>query len=155
VFDNEDHGKLPQHREVQRFVERTLTHRTVTHVAHADATSLLVFLSKRDSGAKGNLATDDTVSTKEIVLLVKDVHGATLAFGDARCLAEKFGHNKFRVRPQRQRVRVVAIGGDPLIVFGQGRHCAGGASFLTYVQVAEATDLLLSVQLPGLLLESP
>src|SRR5690606_11032831 len=98
VFDHEDHGQLPEHREVKRFVEGTLAHGAIAHVANAKGARLLIFFSKRNPRAKRDLTTNDAVSAKEVVLLVEDVHGASLALGYARCFSEKFGHNQFRVR---------------------------------------------------------
>src|SRR5690606_31767754 len=149
VFDNEYYGEFPEHCKVHGFVECALPHSAVAHVANAECAGLPVFFGERDSGTERDLSPYDSVATKEIVFLIKYVHGTALALGDPRRFAIEFGHDELRVCAQRHRMRVVAIGGYPLVVLLQRGSRAGRAGFLADIQVAEAADFLLSVQLTG------
>ena len=69
--------------------------------------------------------------------------------------AEKFGHAGVGARSARQRVGVIAISGDEVIVGPRGRDRAGDDRFLADVKMTEAADLLRLILLARALLKTP
>ena len=99
---------------------------------------------------------DDGVAAHHEALLVEIMHGAAETLRAARRLAEKLGHAGIRARAARQRVPVVAVGGDQVIVGPRGRHGTGDDRFLADVEVAETADAVPTlVLLGGAFLETP
>jgi hypothetical protein len=61
-------------------VKSTLTNRSITHIGHAKIFGLIIFFRESETSTQWNLCTNNTMSAKEIVLFIKDVHGATFSF---------------------------------------------------------------------------
>ena len=89
---------------------------------------------------------DDAVPAVEVVLDIEEVHRAALAFDKAGALAEELGHHLVHARPQKERVGMVAIGGDDGITRFLHRliEQAGCDRFLADVGVQVSADLALA-----------
>src|SRR5690606_6439089 len=135
-------------------VERTRVHHRFTHVAQANLVATAVLDCECNAGCERNMAAHDSMSAKEVDLLVEQVHGATLAAHYSILAAEQLGHDTARAHAPCESRTVIAVGGDHVVVRPQ--HCkrAGGYSFLPVIQVAETTDLAQCVRLGRALLEA-
>src|SRR5690606_37926172 len=154
VLDEIHHGQLPQAGHVQRLVERTRVHHRFTHVAQANLVATAVLDYECNAGCERNMAAHDSMSAKEVDLLVEQVPGATVAAHYSILAAEQLGHDTARAHAPCESRTVIAVGGDHVVVRPQ--HCkrAGGYSFLPVIQVAETTDLAQCVRLGRALLEA-
>ncbi len=147
IFDHEDAGEFVDAAEVEGFVEGTLVDGTVAEVAECDAVFLTVLGSPAETGGQRNVATDNRVTTEEILFFVEEVHGAALAVGASGDFAVEFGEERGEFHAARDGVAVVAVGGDDVILGAGGGDGADGDGFLADVEVAESADLLLLVGL--------
>jgi hypothetical protein len=89
------------------------------------------------------------------MLFAEQVHRPPFAFGAARGFAVKFRHNGFGTEAAGKGMSVVAVGRDNGILRGDGGISPGHHGFLTYVQVAEAFDFLLTVKLGAFFFKAP
>jgi hypothetical protein len=141
VLDDVHDRQLPETGHVQRLVERTGVDHRLAHEADADLVAVAVLDRERDAGRERHVAADDAVTTKEVGLPVEEVHRAALAARAAIDATEELGHHGPRRDAARERLPVVPVGRDDVIVGTQHRQRAGADAFLADVQVAEAADL--------------
>ncbi len=87
------------------------------------------------------------------MLDVEDVHRAALALAVPGGLAEQLGHDHPRVGAAGQRVAVIAVGAELVVVRAERLGGADRDRLLADVEVAEAVDLALGVGLRCPLLE--
>ena len=69
--------------------------------------------------------------------------------------AEKLGHAGVGAGAASERMRVIAIGGDQVIIRPRRRDRAGHDRFLPDVKMTKAADLLRLILLTGAFLETP
>src|SRR5690606_40947241 len=81
IVDDESAGHLVQGRQIGRFVEGALSHRTVAEIGHTRTSIFTILVGKGDSHADGDVTTYDAVPAVEIELLLEVVHGAALTAG--------------------------------------------------------------------------
>ena len=105
-------------------------------------------------GRDRQVAAHDPVAAEVAARDVVEVHAAALAAADAGGLAAQLGHQRPRVGAARERVAVVAVGGDEVVVGPQQAHGADADRLLADVEVEEAADLALDVELRAALLEA-
>ena len=98
---------------------------------------------------------DDAVAAHQPVLHVEEVHGAALALHEARTLAVELGHYLVGIAAKKQRVRVVAVGGDDPVSLLEGLQKARGHGLLPDIDVEVAPDLTLPETPLARLLEGP
>ena len=98
---------------------------------------------------------DNGVPAVHVVFLVEVMHGTAEAAGAAGRFAEKLGHAGISGSSARQRMGMIAISGDQVVV--RPRRCdrADHDRFLPDVEMAEAADLLRLILLTGAFLETP
>ena len=82
------------------------------------------------------------------------MHRAALALGTPRRLAEKFCHALIHAHSHRQRVAVVAISRDDMVVGAHQRAGANSHAFLADVKMEKSTHFAALVGFKGGLLES-
>ena len=107
-----------------------------------------------DAGGQRNLSADDAVAAEEVLVGVEEVHRAALALRAAADLAEQLGHHLVGRSAHDERVAVVAVAREHVVVRSQRRERADGDRLLPDVEVAEAADLAERVSLGRLLLEA-
>jgi hypothetical protein len=82
------------------------------------------------------------------------VHRAALALRAAGVFAVILRHHLVHAHADGERVAVVAVGGDDVIVLAHDGHAANGDGFLADIEVEEAADLALLVASEAALLEA-
>ena len=98
---------------------------------------------------------DNGVSAVHVILAIEEVHRAAETARAAGFLAEQFGHAGIWACAARERMGVVAISGDDVIVVARGCDRAADDRFLANVKMAEAADLLGLILLTGAFFETP
>ena len=73
----------------------------------------------------------------------------------ARRFAEKFRHAGIGARAARQRVRMIAISRDDVVVRPRGRDSSNDDRFLSNIEMAKAADFLRLILLTRAFLETP
>src|SRR5690606_258915 len=81
ILDDANAGRLVQGRQIGRFVEGALSHRTVAEIGQTRTSIFTILVGKGDSHADGDVTTDDAVAAVEIELFLEVVHGAALTAG--------------------------------------------------------------------------
>jgi hypothetical protein len=154
VLDDVDDGQVPERAHVQRFVERALVDGAVPEEAEAD----LVRPAQPDpvAHARGQreVSAHDAVPAEVAGGHVVEVHRPALAAADPRELAAQLGEEQARIRAPGQRITVIAVVGDQVVVrahLADGAHADG---LLADVEVEEPADLALDVELGTALLEA-
>jgi hypothetical protein len=91
---------------------------------------------------------------KKTQLLVEHVHGATFALGTSILPAKQLSHHRVGCHAAHQRLPVIAIGGDDVVVLPERHDDAAGDGFLANIEVAKATNLANGIHLGTPLLEA-
>ena len=135
-------------------MERTLIDRGLAEVAERDLIRAAVLRREGDARRERDLTADDCVAAEEILVRVEEVHRAAFARRAAASLAEQLRHHLVWRSPHDERVAVVAVAREHVVVGAYGRDGADGDGLLPDVEVAEASDLAERVGFGGLLLEA-
>ena len=80
--------------------------------ADDDLIAAAILDREADAGGERNVAADDAVAAEEVRVGVEQVHRAALAARAAVLAAEQLGHDGARRHPARERLAVIAVGGD-------------------------------------------
>ena len=136
-------------------MELALDDGALAEEAAGDAVASGELVGQREPDGDREAAADDRVAAVEAALRVEEVHRAAPPAAAARRLAVHLGHERGRRQAARERVAVVAVGGDERVVRPERRHGPGRDRLLADVEVEEAADLAQAVQLGRLLLEAP
>ena len=154
VLDHVDDGKLPERGHVERLVEGAAVHRSLAEEAEAHLVAAAILHGEAHAGGERDVPAHDAVAAEEVDVAIEEVHGAALTLGAAVGAPEELRHYRSRRHAARQRLAVLPIGAQHVVVFAERRDGAHAHRFLTDVQVAEATDLSERVRLGGALLEA-
>ena len=119
-----------------------------------DLVAAAILDGEGDARGDRDVATDDAVAAEEVAALVEEVHRAALAAHAAVGAAEELGHDRAGGEAARERLPVVPVRGDHVVIGAKHREGAGGDRFLSDVEVAEAADLSERVGLGAALLEA-
>ena len=136
-------------------MERTDVGCRLAEVRQRHLVGAAILGGEREARTQWNLPADDAMSTHEVQRHVEQVHRAALALRASRRLAEQFRHDRSRCHAARQRLSVLAVGADYVVVGTKCGECANRHGFLPDIQVAEAADLSKRICLTSLLLEVP
>ncbi len=128
--------------------------RAVAEIGDANGAVIAILVRKSEAGAERDLRADDAVTAIELVLLREHVHGAALALGVPTTAAGQLGHHAAWIHVHGQHVAVITIGRDHLIALAHAELHARHNSFLTDVEMTEATDEAHAVKLAGLFFEA-
>lgn len=154
IFDDIDHGDLEEFGEVKRLMVGALVDRAITEVAEAAALLLEILEAVGQTQSQWCLTSDNAVATPEVFIWSEEVHGAALAFGAAGLFAEHFGHAFLHAHADGERVTVIAVRGDEVIILTRQGNGADGDGLLADVKVEETADLTALVVLERNLLEA-
>src|SRR5262245_27106247 len=109
VLTHEEHGKLPQHRKIEGFVEDTRTRGAVPKKNHAQALLASRLGSPRRSGCQRQIAAHDAGRTQHSVSGVNKVHGAAPAPAQAGLAANYFGEGSLHVSALGEHMTVASM----------------------------------------------
>ena len=154
VLDDVDDRQVPQRAHVQRLVERSLVDRAVAEEAQADLVGIAEADAVADAGGQRQVAAHDPVAAEVAAGHVVEVHAAALAAADARELPAQLGEQQAGVRSPREGVAVVAVIRDEVVIGPHHAHGPDADRFLADVEVEEAADPALDVELGAPLLEA-
>ena len=129
-------------------MELALVHGAVSEEDQDDSVLLLHLDAEAYADADGHLPADYGVSAHEVLLCVEQVHRAALAAARPGGPAAQLGHARLGVHTSGQRVAVVPVVSDDVVLRLKRADSANGHSFLAYVQVEEASYETLHVE-PG------
>ena len=132
-----------------------LVDRPIAQKAKAAAFQPFVFQTIGQSEAQGGLARDNSVSAPVILIRRKVVHRSALAPRASRGFAEQLRHAGVHVHADRQRVTMIPVGGDHVVIFSHQRNRPECNRLLANVEMQKTTHLPLVVIFQGRLLESP
>src|SRR6185295_12731979 len=155
VLDDVDDGQVPERAHVEGLVEGALLHRAVAEEAEADLVGLLEADPVAHARRHRQVAAHDAVAAEVAAGHVVEVHAAALAPADAGGAAAQLGHEGAHVGAARDGVPVVAVVRDDVVVVAQQAHGAHPHRLVADVEVQEAADLALDVELGAAFLEAP
>ena len=155
VLADEEHWQLPERGKIQRLVELPFRHGAIAEETRRHPLATGHRIGERESDRNRQPPADNRVASVEAGRGIEDVHRAAPPTAAALLLPVHLGHQPAGVDPARQRVAMLAIGGDDGVFCRQRTHATGGDSFLPDVEVQESPDLPRAVQLGTLLLEPP
>ena len=108
-----------------------------------------------DAGRERHVAADDAVAAEEVQCCVSNMCiEPPLPREQPSLPAEQLGHDGARRHAARERLAVIAVRRDDVVVGAKHRDRAGADRLLADVQVAEAADLAERVRLGAALLEA-
>ena len=120
-----------------------------------DLVAAAILDREADAGRERHVAADDAVAAEEVRGCVSNMCiEPPLPRAHAVDAAEQLGHHGARRHAARERLAVVAVRRDDVVVGAEQRERAGAHRFLSDVQVAEAADLAERVRLGAALLEA-
>ena len=123
-------------------------------VTQAHLVAALILDREADPRGEGHVAADDPMAAHEPLRRVEQVHRAALALRAAGGLAVQLGHRRLGGDAPGQRLPVLAVGADDVIVRAQRAERARRHGFLTDVEMAEPADLAERVRLRRLFFEA-
>ena len=134
-------------------MEGAVVHRGFAEIADRDLLRFPILGSEGEPGCERDVPSHDAVAAHEAAPGVEQVHRPALALGGTRGLAEQLGHDRARRHAASQRVPVLAVGADDVVVRSQRGDTAYRDRLLPDVEMAETADLAEAVGFAGLLLE--
>ena len=155
VFANENDRQLVERGQIERFVEGSLVDRPIAEEAKRDPVFTAVLRGEGHPGRERNVRRDDGVPAVHVIFAIEKMHRSAQPARAAGGFAEKLRHAGLGRSSARERVRVIAVGGDQIIIRPHRRDCADYDRFLADIEMAKATDLLRLILLTRALLETP
>ena len=129
-------------------------HRSLAEEAHTHLVPAAILDGEADAGRNRNVSTDDSMTAEEICLGVENVHGPALSTRAAGLAAEQLGHDGSRAHSARERLTVITVRGDYVVVGANHGHHAGRDCFLSDIEVAESADFSERIGFGAALLEA-
>src|SRR3989441_13180735 len=149
VLAAENRGEVVDGGHVEGLVEGADVDRRLPEVTEAHLVAALVLDGEPDPGPERDMPAHDPVPPHESLPDVEQMHRAALALRAPGGFAEQLGHHRAGGDAARQRLAVLAVGGDDVIVVAQRRERADRHRLLSDVEMAEPTDLAQRVRLRG------
>src|SRR5687768_13168648 len=97
-------------------MKRALVDGAITKEAKRDPVFLAIFRSESQPGPERDMGSDDGVAAIHVVFLVEIMHRAAESARAAGGLPEKLGHAGVGAGPASQRVGVIAVSGNQVII---------------------------------------
>src|SRR5207248_651368 len=142
VLANENDRQLVKRSQIERFVERTLVNRAIAKKTKRDAIFISIFAREGQSRGERDVRADDGMSAVHVVAAIEKMHGSAETARATGFLAEQLGHTRISARSARERMSVIAISGNDVVVTTRSGNRAADDCFLANVKMAEAADLL-------------
>ena len=115
----------------------------------------LALQRQRQTDGQGQTAGDDRVATPEAGGAVEQMHGPAVATRATLLLAIHLSHDRVHRHPAQQRMAMLAVGGDHIVLRLQVGHHPSGDRLLADVEVQKTADLAFAVELSAALLKPP
>ena len=141
VFAAKDDRELVHGSHVEGFVERADVHGRLTEEAQADLVASPVPDREAEPRRERDVPADDAVTAHEPLRRVEEVHRPALTLRAPRRLAEQLRHDRGGGDAPGERLPVLAIRADDVIVVAQRGERADRHGLLADVEMAEAADL--------------
>jgi hypothetical protein len=135
-------------------MEGALVYGRFTKEAERDLICALVFGSEGHARCQRNLAAHNRMPAKETEVRIEEVHRAAFATRTSGGLAIKLGHDGVRRHALGDRLAVLAVTRQYIVIRTQRRDRAHADSFLADIQVTEAADLPQAVRFGAFLFEA-
>src|SRR4051794_6305585 len=136
-------------------MKRALVDRAVAEKAKRNSILFSIFAGKREAAGQRNVSPDNGVTAVHVPWFVEVMHRAAKAAGHAGLFSEELGHASVGRCSTRQRVGVIAVSGDDVIVIAHSGNGADDDRFLPDVKMTETTNLLRLILLARAFLETP
>lgn len=143
----EEGGEVPELGHVEGLKDLALVAGAITVEDDAGVLSSLVLVGKGETSTDGDLGADDTVATVEA--LGEHVHGTALSVGDTLTSTKKLTNDGSHGATTHQGEAVASVGGDDIVLLGDGMLDTNSNGLLSGRQVTETSNLLLLVQTIG------
>jgi hypothetical protein len=135
-------------------VEFTFCDGALSEEAGCDAPIASHLVGQSKANRYWETATDDRVAAEEAVLRVKKVHRPTASMAAAVRLSEHLGHETASRKAARERMTMLTVGRDHVVVFLQRLQCRRADRLLADIEMEEPPNLAGLVKLCSLLLEA-
>src|ERR687893_1064612 len=153
VLAQEDHGQLPDRRQVEGLVEDALVGGALAEEAERRVVLAAPLEGPARAAGYAHAPADYAVGAEHPGPHVGDVHRAALAVAVAGGLAEQLRGHAVHVEAERDGVPVAAVGGGDHVPLLQGGYGPDGDGLLPDVEVRRPVDLPLGVEVVYLLVE--
>src|SRR5258705_6799966 len=127
--------QFPELGHVKGLVEGALIYGGLAKETKGHAVSTLILRRESSSGSQGNLSPDDCMSAQKIHAAVEHVHRATFASRTARFLAKQLRHYRFGRHSFGQRMRMLSITRQDIVVCPDGGDSAYCNSLLSNIKM--------------------
>ena len=121
VFADENDRELEEPREIQRLVKATLIDRAIAEKAKRNPVFVPIFRGESQPDGERNMRADNGVPAIHVMFLVEKMHRTAEPARAAGRLAKKFRHAGISASAASQRMRMIAIRGDEVIIGPSGR----------------------------------
>ena len=126
VLAHEDHRRLPDHGEVQRFVERADVGRPVAEKRHRNLIGPPHLSRPRGPVGDTEVGADDGVGAHHPLIHVGEMHRSPLTAQNPVLPPQQLGHGRTHLHAPSQRVGVTPVSGEGVVVGAHGHAKAGG-----------------------------
>ena len=154
VLAHEQHRQCPQRGEIEALVKLAFGDGALAEEAGGDDVLAAHVIGERKPDRQRQSAADDGVAAIEIGGAIEQVHGAAASAAAAFLLAVHLGERRRHRHAAHERMAVLAIGGDDPVALLQHRDDADGDRLFAVIEMQEAADLFLRVELRALVLEA-
>jgi hypothetical protein len=124
---------VPELGHVHDLVEHAFAGRAFAEKAGGDGSGAQPLVGQGNARSEWDSASDDGVAAVEAARAVEQVHRSAVPTTAAFSLAEHLGHDGIYRHAARERVAVLAVGGNHGILRLQCRHHANGNRLFTIV----------------------
>src|SRR6266571_2503310 len=128
-------------------MKRALINSSFTEEAESYLICLSVLAGESHAGRQRNLPANDCMAAEKIQLVAEQVHRTPFASRTAARLTIEFGHNRVRRYAFGNRLAVLAITCQDVIVGTDGRNRTDADRLLANIQVTETANLSQRVRL--------
>src|SRR6266581_376799 len=136
-------------------MKRALINSGFTEEAESYLICLSVLAGESHPGRRRNLPANDCMAAEKIQLAAEQMHRAPFASRTAARLTIEFGHHGIRRHALGNRLAVLPITCQDVIVGTDGRNRADADGLLANIQVTETANLSQRVRLRALFFKAP
>ena len=155
IFDHIDHGKFPYSSHVETLVKAPLIYSRIPHKAYANQVLPTVFDLPTNTSGQRNLSSNNTMTSEKAGISAENVHRAALPTRHSSDTTIKLGHNCLRANPLCNSLCMGSVSTDSIIFWLKHFNHAGRTSFLSDMEMAEASDFTNRITFFSFFLKAP